>query len=96
MLKLQFLVPISFVLIKKNFHLKLISVTRQHQTRDFIYFLSDLKVLIDVLIHDPEVDHDLLEIDDTIVLQIYFLEQLLKKTIVKPRPQQRSRYISTL
>ena len=56
----------------------------------------NLKVIINVLIHDPEVDHDLFEIDDTIVLQIYFLEQLLKKTIVKSSPQQRSSYISTL
>ena len=37
-----------------------------------------LQVVINILIHDPQVDDDLLEVDDAIVLKVYLLEELLE------------------
>ena len=40
---------------------------------------DDLKVSVYVLIHGSQVDHNLFEIDDTIILKIYFAKKLLTK-----------------
>ena len=40
---------------------------------------NDLQVCVYVLIHGSQVDHNLFEIDNTIILKIYFAKKLLTK-----------------
>ena len=40
---------------------------------------NDLKVCVNILIHGSQVDHNLFEIHDTIILQIYLAKKLLTK-----------------
>ena len=52
-------------------------VTKDSRTKGMVS--DDLKVSVYVLIHGSQVDHNLFEIDDTIILKIYFAKKLLTK-----------------
>ena len=52
-------------------------VTKDSWTKGMVS--DDLKVSVYVLIHGSQVDHNLFEIDDTIILKIYFAKKLLTK-----------------
>ena len=52
-------------------------VTKDSWTKGMVS--DDLKVSVYVLIHGSQVDHNLFEIDDSIILKIYFAKKLLTK-----------------